>query len=258
MKKQSTPQLLAAIALSAILPMGAHAATVTWDGSEADNDWNNSANWDGNAVPVAGDDVFITDGSSVTATEFNGSYTINLSGGSSLIDPTTSIAGGVLRLGSTTVNIGAGSTFGGGSFLDLSGGTINFVDGSSVNASFWEHKGTNAFNFELSGSGFTSINAGNLLLGGGATMADASYTVNADAFKGIGTLTLMSFSNNAITDSDFQTATLDVQNLDGGRDWELVYDSGNVNLVVTTAVPEPATTSLLGLGALALFVRRKR
>lgn len=89
-------------------------------------------------------------------------------------------------------------------------------------------------------------------------MANATYTVDADAFKGVGTLTLMSFSNNAITDSDFQTATLDVQNLDGGRDWELVYDSGNVNLVVSTAVPEPATTSLLGLGALALFVRRKR
>lgn len=140
MKKQSTHQLLGAIALSAILPMGAHAAsTVIWDGSAGDNDWNNIANWDGNAVPVAGDDVFISDGTSVTATEFNGSYTINLTNSSSLIDPTTSIAGGVLRLGNTTVNIGAGSTFGGGSFLDLNNGTINFVDGSLLNSGTWEH-----------------------------------------------------------------------------------------------------------------------
>lgn len=52
-----------------------HAATITWDGEAGDGLWSSAANWVGNILPVAGDDV-ILDNSIVT-----GNYTVNLPSG---------------------------------------------------------------------------------------------------------------------------------------------------------------------------------
>ena len=65
--------------------------------------WSTPTNWDGDMLPTAGDDVFISNGDTVTGIQFNSAWTLTLSGNSTLADP------GVWRAGGSTIIVGAGS-----------------------------------------------------------------------------------------------------------------------------------------------------
>jgi len=199
--------------VTACLPITAHAQTVIWDGDAADGLWDTSTNWDGDTLPAAGNDVFISNGDSVTGTEFNTSFNLTLSGGSSLTDPVTSFAGGVWRAGGATVTVNAGSTLGSGGFWDFQNATVTFKDGAAVNIGNWEQKDTNVFNFELSASGFTAITPGTFRIGNGgltADIANATYNVDMSAYTGPANaiITLADFSGDAfgMDDATFQGA----------------------------------------------------
>lgn len=185
-------------------------STVTWDGGGLDGLWETATNWDGDVLPAAGDDVVISNGDSVAGAEFNTTYTITLSGGSSLTDPVTSVAGGAWRAGGATIIVNSGSTLGSGGFWDFQDATLTFKDGAAVNMSNWEHKGTNVFNFDLSASGFTPLTPGGLIFGGGATIADATYNVDMAAYIGTtsAVITLIDFAvdGSGMTDAIFQGA----------------------------------------------------
>jgi hypothetical protein len=232
----------------------AQAATVTWDGSEADNDWDNAANWDTNSVPVNGDDVFISDGSAVHGTEDNGSYNITLSGNSSIVNP----ASNVWRASGATVTVGAGSTFGGGGFYDLQNATMNFVDGSLLGTGNWEQKDTNVFNFELSSTGFTTMNGGTFRIGNGdltADIANATYNVDMTNYTGgVGTIVLIDFTTDGygMDNSIFQGAGgLNVNNTGAFTGSYLQWNDTTEAIELVVAVPEPSSFALIG-GCLAL------
>ncbi|MCB0644943.1 MAG: hypothetical protein KDC44_25025, partial [Phaeodactylibacter sp.] len=52
--------------LCCTVAINAGAATVTWDGDAGDGLWNTAANWDGDILPTATDDVVIDNGDAVT------------------------------------------------------------------------------------------------------------------------------------------------------------------------------------------------
>jgi autotransporter-associated beta strand protein len=98
-----------AIAATFIVTTGAatsEAATRTWDGGGADNNWQNAQNWTNNQAPVAGDDLLFPAGIADTTTvndfpsgtkfgiiAFNGPYTVE---------------GNRILIGSTIAHVGPG------------------------------------------------------------------------------------------------------------------------------------------------------
>jgi hypothetical protein len=68
-------------------------STVTWDNDGGDYDWNNAANWSGDVLPGAADDVVI---------DFEANdFTVNLHGVSATIRSLVSEAGLSINMGST-------------------------------------------------------------------------------------------------------------------------------------------------------------
>lgn len=186
---------------------------VNWDGSEGDGLWVTALNWDGGDVPGVGDVINIVDGGTVS-TEGIGvlspgdnlpsGATITLTGASTL----TTGSDAVIRLNGATIRVDGGSTLA-GNFWDLNNGSLSFGDGSSATMSDWEQKGSNSFFFELGASGFTALTPGTFRIGGGATIADASYTVDmANYTGGVAVIPLVDFSVDAASmdDSIFQGA----------------------------------------------------
>lgn len=261
MKKYSY-LLVAAVALT----VGAAKADVFfWDGEGSDGLWVTGQNWTGtpdNTAPGAGDTANIGNGDTVSINGLvsgnlpNGS-TINLSGNSTLTDG----GSGTVRLNLSTVNVSSGSTLT-GNFWDLNGGTLSFEDGAIADMNFWEHKGDNTFNFNLSASGFTTLTPGTLFFGndggGVATMADATYNVNFAGYTGgAATYTLIDFSTANITDADLQLATYNPVNAAGytsSLSFDEVTDSIQLNVQV---VPEPSVVALMAMGFVALVYRRR-
>lgn len=274
MKKLPKSKLLGTFALTALLPMAAQSATVVWTGGAVGNsNWSDAANWDGNGsgasgVPGANDTVTINNGDTVIMDLNGGSITygvdLTLSGNSNL-----SLTGAVLRANNATYNVSAGSSLNGGGFWDLDGGTFNFQDGASVDMANWEQKDINVFSFELGAAGFTTLTPGTFRLGNGGmtgAISNATYNANMAAYTGgVGVITLVDFSSdgasmdNATFTDAVTGANFGVTGLGAGLQADFQWnDSTEAIELHVTAVPEPTTTSLLGLGALTLFVRRKR
>lgn len=132
-KSSKTPL---AIALSLLLAPVANAADVQWNGA-SDSNWGNSSNWQGGAVPVAGDNTLVTDATS----PLNGNVSYGGLAGetvgtlhSLLVDG--SLAGVAITLeqtsgtlSTTTFNLGLD---GNASVYNLSGGTLNVNPGSTA------------------------------------------------------------------------------------------------------------------------------
>ena len=97
-------QTAMAAALMALAAVSIQAATVTWTGGGGDGLWYTAANWSGNSVPTAADDVVITNG----AVEY--------------------VPGGDLaRNAGTTLTVGAGGSFvqtGGIAWMQISGDVV--------------------------------------------------------------------------------------------------------------------------------------
>lgn len=188
----------------------AQAASLTWDAGGGDGLLGTANNWNPNQAPVASDTLNIGNGDTVShANNLPGSVTINLSGSSSL-----STNGSVIRLNNANLNVGAGTSLI-GAFWDLNNGDLTFEDGASATMANWEQKGTNTFTFNLSATGFTTLNPNTFRRGGGALMSNATYTVDMAAYTGgTGTITLVDFITDAtsMTNATFQTATLNVIN----------------------------------------------
>ncbi len=174
--------------------------------------------------------------------------------------------GGTGSLGSGAVDV-SGVLSPGASVQTLSGGTVNFLTGST-------------FAYEIDSSVGTSSGAdlqiisGDLTLTGTVTLtmddlalSDTAYTAGTTFslfnYSGTWNSGIFTFGGNAIADDTTFTAGLNTWQIDynaedGGENFTGEYLGGSDSFVNITAVPEPASAVLGGLGLLALLRRRRR
>ena len=224
-----------------------HAAVITWNGDALDGLWTSGNNWDGNAVPLANDDVIINNGDVISvagllpSANLPADLSIMLSGGSELNSPV------VVRLNGANLNVAAGSRLT-GSFWDLNNGSLTFDDGAIATMSNWEQKGTNFFTFVLGPTGFTTLTPFRFRFGGGATIADATYVVDMSAFTGgTGVIPLADFGlSGTMNDATFQGAgglnVINAGDYVANLQWNDVTRA--IELNVTAVVPEPGMPSV--------------
>lgn len=274
MNIKTTTTILAVVSLGI---SAAQAVTVVWDGGGGGGDlsWQTGTNWDTDIVPASADDITIGNGEAVTYTP-GGDLTIDggslaISGGSSW----SQTAGNWSRLnnGSMTLNNGTFTRAGG-----------NLVMGFDSD---------NTFSTSLTNS---AINlGGELWFGHNATDRTnqvISLTLNSSSIDANGSVGIWLWN----TDASGNTFTIDVngagssiegrvgrRNSEGSNNsvtWETLWDegilqtnggnsgvfsdhfatSGTAGTVeyTLTVVPEPSSAALLGLGGLALILRRRK
>ena len=245
--------------------------TVTWTGGGANDLLTTAANWNApdNKAPITNDTLLINNGDTVQHTNnLANNLTINLEG--SALDNTGL---GAIRLNNATINVDAASTLS-GAFWDLDGASIVFEDGAQTTMATWEQKDLNSFTYQLGAYDFTTLTPGAFRIGnGGLTgdIANATYIADFSNFSnwslsnlGSNSITLMDFTSDGagMDNAQFQSATFDYINMGANiENAAFAWDNSLEAITLTfdiTAVPEPSSTALLGLGGLALMLRRKR
>ena len=175
---------------------------------------------------------------------------ITAAGGFEIVSGQT-LAGEGNVSGDTTINSGGFLSAGDGGI-----GTLTFdalVDVSSV--------GANSMLFDLASPGFSdlvSMSSSELDIGSGSFDLDTFTFTDLSgpgSRIGVGTYTLFDADSLALGNS--LGSTVFTESLLGYATATLFESGGDIFLSVT-AVPEPSSTALLGLGGLALMLRRKR
>ncbi len=265
MKSNYEISLTAAALMAAGSFASVHAATVTWDGSEANGTWSDGLNWDSGTVPAASDTVIINNGDTVNVdVTLAGGQNITVSNGSTLNNNSSSFANGA------TITFESGATIDSAEdknwYLD---GGANFVfEDGAIGAGAWLSIYTRSdFNggltFNLSETGFTKMDARRLMAWTDYTtdMPGTTFTVDMASYTGgVGTIALMDFgADTGLTDAQFQLSNLVVANA-GGYTANLSFDEANdIIQLNVTAIPEPSVFALLS-GALAfgcVMLRRR-
>ena len=168
----------------ALLGLPLHAATVTWDNSNATNAWSTAANWDTNTEPLAADDVILPVGLAATLTlvagenaktlTINDNYTLT-GGGLTLASASTmSVLLGKTASVATPITITGGTTKAGDGTLTLSGSNT-FTGGIFVNAGTLRISNANAIG---AAANVATVNAGAILEVSNAISFDRAITLN--------------------------------------------------------------------------------
>jgi hypothetical protein len=224
---------LTALAVFTMLPVATQAAY--WNGSVS-SDWATAANWTG-GLPSAGTDI--------------------INPGSPNVNPIVSTLGNTTGGGQLYISIGAGlqvvnggeltvtdfitGNWGNSGVTDISGGSLTMTGLLNLGANGNDGK------INISGGTVTANNLSINTLGGALMNLGASGTFIAPS-SNLGNINYW-IANNAIKANN------------GLAGWSVNVDTvSSAGNVVLTAVPEPSTYALIGLGAVALVIvaRRKR
>mgnify|MGYP006114201715 CR=1 FL=1 len=290
--KTSIPALLAVTTLTV---SSIHAAT-TWTGT-TNSDFGTNSNWNNSAPGQVDVDQLATinNGDTVNVTTdytapntyrlaVQGNSTLNVSAAMT-VNRLTTIASG------STVNLLDGSAFtmpkissgNNGSWtingtLEISGGTHAFnerlggggtirVIGSDSETHFHQITSSLGYEFVFDSTGVSSLIGGGTGIGGSGAgpywggLGSSTLDVDGSAFVLSGapqTFTLMETTTAGL--SNFNTANVNITGLgDEGLGYTFQqYQDGGRNYIELTVLPEPSSAALLGLGGLALMLRRKR
>lgn len=167
---------LISLSLAALLQTQiSHAATVTWDGGGADNNWSTDENWSGDSAPGSSDDV-VFDGTSVKDSSIDTDFTIN----SIVINDNYS--GEINHAASVTLTTGASGSFSmyGGTYNSTSTSTLDInqdfnLGGGTFNApATWNHDR----NITASGGTFNAASNSTVLTFD--TAADSAIDVSSE------------------------------------------------------------------------------
>jgi len=230
----------------------------TWDGGGGNNDWQTGANWSRDFVPTAGQDALVGSGYTVTnvpdsygslLVEAGGSVTMAGSGNgwngqSTTVEGTLDFAGAFRLYGSATLEVsgslGPNMTY----LVPYQTATVRFRDGASMDSgTTLQLDDTPTIEFVLSATGFTTVNAGTLLLS--TPWSDTTFNVDISAYdRALGTtITLMDFSGysggSEDTEENFVNAAQAVTGHKGGT---LSWDADNDRIVLEI---EPITGTLI-------------
>lgn len=230
------------LCLSAILS-SAEAATIVTATSVVDNSGNEVTEWrtasTTKSADIDGDNIYGTFGGIAFGDIVYGAMTfisaqkqVGPFAGYATIDDVT--IGDPDRQVRTTTNEGATGT-------DI----VMYTFGLNTSVEAWETLRVGIGTDGLNSGVFAPGSIGLVELGGGGGLAEVAATVNA----------------NATMDMYFFDVTGGVA---AGTQFQVIADSGTGNHVthqlvtLDVAVPEPSSAALLGLGGLALMLRRKR
>ena len=286
--KQNLKTTLVASALVSMVSLG-HSASLTWDGGANDKErFSQAANWNPNKLPVFGDTATVQAGANVAALtggslggasyfidDVGSSLTSSNSGGTNLqtdinLNGTTNLtlnAGTIswsrmFVLGSTAglfVNGGTFTQSAGKEFFVQNGGTAR-VAGGQFNTELFRGAVDATSTFLLSSG---SVNVGSLgfnavnsmeISGGMMTVAAISVWDGQIDFTGLGgSLTVTGYDEadfiNEYTQGDLRFFGSNATPF--SNNFTVVGDT-------LTAVPEPGTYAVIGLGLLALAIKRRR
>jgi hypothetical protein len=280
----------AVFCISYILSVQFLSAATTWNGGTSSN-FGTAGNWSSGSPGNSEQQATINNGNTVVlSSDYTGinTYTLAVGGNSTLnasadftatgltVQDTgvVNLTDGAFTLPKTSANNnGAGFNINSGGTLNISGGSHIFNERSTMNGTF-RVTGSNAsismnqigggngtFDFVFDAVGVSGV-YGNLSfpwLSIGATSVTvdgSSYTGGAASFTLINgneygnTPDVSNFTISGLGDEGVGW-TLDITNNPGGS------GLGN-DIVILNVIPEPSTTILLGLGGLALILRRKK
>jgi hypothetical protein len=244
-----------------------------WSGGAGTSDWNTATNWKLGYVP------FIFNGTNQIKAGFKVGGTISIW---PVITESTSpipqadqitlggISGGFLTINSGTLNIGEyitiGANTGENGIFYVNGGSINTGVGYTNSHLFIGQKGTgtlymNGGTINLPSSGNLRIadqsgSSGKLYLNAGTIYAnDLLMPFAAAGSIDITGGSLVLNGNDTAAVNAFISAGKIVTSLENGV-IQVSFDAGT-NKTTLSAIPEPATLCLLGLGAFGFFGRKK-
>ena len=230
-------------------------ADIIWDGDAEDGEWTTAANWSTDSLPINTDEVFvgalatvtsatgdfasleIAEGSSVSfAYEYPGNKTFNVSGVLDRDSPS------VLRPGGSVINLSSTGSIGSNlTFLDLGTNTrMSFVDGASfATTTTIELRGATTFDFELSATGFTALELGNLADGGITGWSELTFNIDVSAYdvsNGINII-LMDFASQASVFTGTFNPNVNIIAEDSGIGGALSYNASTYDLILTIDPP---------------------
>jgi hypothetical protein len=290
--KTHIPALLAVTTLTV---SSIHAAT-TWTGT-TNSDFGTNSNWDNSAPGQVGVNELATinNGDTVNVTTdytapntyrlaVQGNSTLNVSAAMTVNRLTTIASGSTVNLldGSafTMPKVSSGNNDGWSinGTLEISGGTHAFnerlvgsgtirVIGSDSETHFHQIISSLGYEFEFDATGVSSLIGGGTGIGGSgagpywSSLGSSTLDVDGSAFVLSGapqTFTLMETTTTAL--SNFNTANVNITGLgDEGLGYTFQqYQDGGRNYIELTVLPEPSSAALLGLGGVALLLRRRR
>ena len=269
---KTTKTLLTIGAVAGLSFTTAQAATLVWDDDGPGENWSTVTNWVGDsASPANGDSVELTQrnvldyaftvesGQSVTDTV--GSNWLGLgnngwTGGAAA--ELTLASGGSINVGTLSPRGNAGTLF----------PTLTIEDGASLTTVNGLDAGRSSYLvWEAGVSSVTTWNTTNFT----STLASTTVDLTDPLVGPLGTLTLVDYSGTGTGTFSSETITSAIGSLTLGADpggdpfalnageYFIDYGSGtNDSITLFYYVPEPSSTALLGLGSLALMLRRKR